>query len=50
MVEREATEDGRSPDGERPVFQSVRPAVAEMVGWRRDRMASMISEGSMPCR
>ena len=35
---------------ERPVRQSVRPAVAEMVGWRRDRTASIISEGSMPCR
>ena len=36
--------------GDRPAGQSVRPAVAEMVGWRRDRTASMISEGSMPCR
>ena len=36
--------------GERPVGQRVRHAVAEMVGWRRDLTASMISEGSMPCR
>jgi hypothetical protein len=36
--------------GERPRCQSVSPAVAEMVGWRRDRTASMISEGSMPYR
>jgi hypothetical protein len=30
--------------------QSVSPAVAEMVGWRRDRTASMISLGSIPCK
>ena len=30
--------------------QSLRLAVAEMVGWRRKRTASMISLGSMPCR
>lgn len=32
------------------VDQSVSPAVAEMVGCRRERTASMISLGSMPCR
>ena len=36
--------------GERPGRQSVRPAIAEIVGWRRDRTASMISDGSMLCR
>ena len=30
--------------------QRVSPAVAEMVGWRRERTASMISLGSIPCR
>jgi hypothetical protein len=29
---------------------SLRPAVAEIVGWRLDRTASMTSPGSMPCR
>jgi hypothetical protein len=27
-----------------------RPALAEIVGWRRAWIASMISDGSMPCR
>ena len=35
--------------GERPMGQRVSPAVAGMVGWRRDRTASMISDASMPC-
>ena len=30
--------------------QRVSPAVAEIVGWRRERTASMISLGSIPCR
>jgi hypothetical protein len=43
----------REEDGRRIVDvggQRVSPAVAEMVGWRRERTASMISLGSIPCR
>ena len=43
----------RSSGGRRLVVvggQRVSPAVAEMVGWRRERTASMISLGSIPCR
>ena len=43
--------DTAGPQVAREERQSLRsPAVAEMVGGRRERTASMISLGSMPCR